>query len=214
MIMYNKIFIFSFLSLLFSNSVHGIEEDAGEYEIPYPKEIRQNLISTNSFQEYNNHVGLYFEQELILSSYGDRYIPIFSSKAGVNINNAIQAYSGAYYLINNPKIEYDINGINENVNIYNFSSFIVGLSYTPFGEYFIHPKFRLEYGRANLLLQNNNVSHQIHYDSITPGVLADINVWKYFNIGTGVQYRYIFNNEKIIASNNFEFIFQILIGSF
>ncbi|WP_186645802.1 hypothetical protein [Fluviispira vulneris] len=211
----NKVYLSMVFIFFTSNeNAYSIEEEANEYEIPYPKENRQNLFASNSYQEFNTHNGFYLEEGFKISKYGDSYIPIFSTQIGININNSFQLYGGAFYLFNKPTINYKIQNTEEKVSILNFSTLNIGASYTPFGTYYIHPKLGIDYGRTQLSLLNTATNLPVQFDSISPSLYLESNIWKYLNFSIGIQYRYIFNNERLISESNIEYIVKISLGNF
>ena len=213
MIMHKIKLIIALIGISHLNSF-GIEEESYEIENSYPAEIRQNVINTNSYQDFNKNVGIFFDQGLILSQFGNKYVPIFSSQFGVILNNSFSIFSGLQYSVVKSNIDFEIDGNTEAYSMNHFSSFNAGVGYSFFGEYFIHPKIRGTFGRAYFEIENQYEKNTYNYDYLSPAISAEINMWKYVTLELGVQFRYIFQSTQKIANNNFEYMFHILIGNF
>ena len=54
-----KIIKYILLLFLFKTKYKTIELETHEIETSYPAEIRQNVISTNSYQDFNKNVGFF-----------------------------------------------------------------------------------------------------------------------------------------------------------
>ncbi len=192
----------------------GIEEESYEIENSYPAEIRQNIINANSYQDFNKNAGIFLDQGVIVSQFGNKYVPILSSQFGVILNNSLSIFSGLQYSIIKSELDFEMNDETETYTMNHFSSFNAGVGYSFFGENFIHPKIRGTFGRGFFEIENEYDKNTYNYDYITPTVAAEINLWKYVTIEVGVQYRFIFQSSQKIANNNFEYMFHILIGNF
>lgn len=209
-----KIFKVIFFLTIIKLNCYAIEIETHEIETSYPAEIRQNVISTNSYQDFNKNVGIFIDQGLYVSKFGNKFIPLLSSQLGIMLNNALSIYSGLQYSINKNSIEMDYEDEIHAVQLSKYSSFNAGLGYSFFGEYFIHPKIRASFGRSYYEVENDEFKFINSYDYFSPAISAEINLWKFITLETGIQYRHIFKSEQKVANNNLELMFHILIGSF
>ncbi len=191
--------------------VQAIEIETHEHETSYPTEIRQNVISNNSYQEFNTNVGYFLDQGVYVSKFGNKYIPLLSTQFGIILNNSFSIFSGLQYSIFKHNVDMKLNdGETYSVCLSKFSSFSAGLGYSFFGEYFIHPKLRVTFGRAQYEIENEQFKYLKNYDYFSPGISSEVNLWKYLTLETGVQYRLIFKSADKVANNNFEFMFHLL----
>ncbi len=210
-----KVIKYILLLVSIQTQVQAIELETHEIETSYPAEIRQNVISTNSYQDFNKNVGFFLDQGLYVSKFGNKYIPLLSTQFGVILNNSFSIFSGLQYSVTKNSLDMEFeDGETHSVHLSKFSSFNAGLGYSFFGEYFIHPKLRAAFGRAYYEVENDDFRYINNYDYFSPALSAEVNFWKFMTLETGIQYRHIFKSEQKVANNNFEFMFHILIGNF
>ncbi|WP_158996640.1 hypothetical protein [Pigmentibacter ruber] len=211
--MFRKVKYFLLL-VLFQNTASAIELETHEIETSYPAEIRQNVISTNSYQDFNKNVGFYLDQGFYASQFGNKYIPLLSTQFGIILNNSLSIFSGLQYSVLKSSVEMEIDSEIHTVELSKYSSFNAGFGYSFFGEYYIHPKLRLSFGRSYYEVENEDFKYINNYDYFSPAISAEVNLWKFVTLEAGIQYRHIFKSEQKVSNNNFEFMFHILIGSF
>lgn len=102
-----KVIKYILLLVSIQTQIQAIELETHEIETSYPAEIRQNVISTNSYQDFNKNVGFFLDQGLYVSKFGNKYIPLLSTQFGVILNNSFSIFSGLQYSVTKNSIEME-----------------------------------------------------------------------------------------------------------